>query len=240
MNRYRVVTPSLLRRTDRWLVFVGTMIAQGVPIHRIKRFVAYDGDFFPDGKTAHRTATATLRDQGREPKYLDVPIGDPYNYCWLWTWYELMHSIATQSDESVPSLIVIDDWMMTIRYERICAHVETMSSKSHAFHGIQYAYDPIGCERPPKANLTPVVDCPDLQYELVGGTDTAFLVTPSGARILLDFADNYPKCSPARLFYLLANEVDQRGWYSTVKRCACARPSGIIDDTQDRQAFNNS
>lgn len=237
MSRYRVITPNLLRRRDRWLVFAGTMIGQGVPPSRIQRFIAHDGDFYPDGETAHRNALELLRDKGREPKYLDAADGDPYNYCWHWSWYELLHSIAMLNDKAIPVLVVIDDWRMTIDYDTICEHVRNLRSKSEPFRGIQYAHDRIGSKRPPKTDLTPVADCAGIQYELVGGTDTAFMVSPSGARILLDFADKYPKCPPARLFYLFANEADQSGWYSSIERCARARPSGIIDDTQDRQAL---
>lgn len=182
---YNVVVTNLDRRTDRWEICHKTLLFQGVPQERIKRFSNHDARNYSTLEEAQDDARKQY--WGSLPRILrpvpsDEAIG---HYCWRWSYFDVLVSIANQANNEL-TLVLVDDWQMRYTYDEICEQLERLSDHYGSVNIIQYL--------PNRENLTNIVpEVPKLRFGLNGQGDPAMLFSPEGARQFLDVANNEDK-----------------------------------------------
>ena len=221
MNKYKVVVPNLARREDRWLLCLGALLSQHVPEQHIERFIAHDGDNYPDYESARIDALKTFPGS----RYLRDTRLHRHYYCWSWTWYEIMHNIATEPDDAMPTLILIDDHIMRLNYKQICTHVTLVYQMRPPFKMIQYVYSgqvPPGQQSSAMLAQTHFrsIGYTGLKHGFANSGDFANLISPIGARDILKVANNPNRPNigvPNWVFWYAAREIDLSGCYSATR-----------------------
>ena len=237
MDNYKVVVRNLARRDDRWLVAYGILLGQGVPSGHIERFIAHDGaNYRSSEEIAHKVAIDyQIRYRYGTGRYLTECYDgwDSYNYAHCWTWYDLISQVACEPDDLPPTLYLIDDWHMTIPYQSIIGHVEKLYLMDEPFGVLQYLHSSAESEYTPSNLNYRRTSIPNIQHNIAGTGDAAILMSPAGARRLVDFADAgghaWNKLNPARrypypnpqhapevLMHYLGKHGDNSGCYSAV------------------------
>lgn len=207
MTEFEVYVPNLDRRTDRWHLCLGALIALDYPAERIHRFAAYDGD---DYKKARQARVAAVR---RHPNCVYLKENKKltkHYFCWAWTWYEIMLHI-TRQPENTYHLISVDDRIIKMRYSQI----GTLISGLRGAKVIQFQVSPqrIAGAQPVEPN--PIPDQP-FQQAIAPGQDASVIFTPSGARAILEVAE-YPDLGiPYGVFWRAATVLNHEGYYSSV------------------------
>ena len=130
---YKVLSPNLDRRPDRWNVFTDALVAQGTPVEYIERFSSHDGRNYHSMEDAQTDAL-----KRGSSRYLSCARGiDQFNFCWCWSWYDCIAQIAGCSD-GYPRLLVIDDCRPVFSYEEICQHLSVFNAEDAPFMIAQY------------------------------------------------------------------------------------------------------
>lgn len=232
-SEFKLLLPNLDRRPDRFLLCVGVLIGQGTPQHLIDRHIACDGAKYKNSVDVASEAKykygATLPIYGNGNYITEHNEGwDAYNYSYCRTYYEAWNKIALEPDDSLPTLLLQDDWRMKISYSDICAHIEALPDSKI----IQY----VGCVCDPEGEdlKHESTEVPNIQRGLSGTGDQALLMMPAGARRLVEFADENTTHTPEMLLYYFAHNADQTGCYSVIENQADHLYTHFTSVFQDR------
>ncbi|MDE0298609.1 MAG: hypothetical protein OXN17_08260 [Candidatus Poribacteria bacterium] len=243
MTDFNIVVPNLDRRPDRWYSCYGALLALGFPVKRLHRFSAHDHVNYDSREQAKAAATK----QFPNSEYLrNVSLEKGY-YCWSWTWYDIMTQIADGSDDSVYTLFLIDDYTMMVTYSEVLEHIRLLSSCGVPLKMIQYAFND---QRPgfePQDSLEPgePVERTALHRGLSHSGDAANLLTPLGAKEILNLADNIGgACGvPNWVFWWAARKLPPDGYFSTGRLMARAmnrtRHISWYEDAREGMPPNN-
>ncbi len=215
MSDFNIVVANLDRRPDRWYASFGALFALGFPVERLSRFSAHDHINYPNLQEAKEAATT----QFPNSTYLrDIDLGKGY-YCWSWTWYEIMTQIAEGFNDSVYTLFLVDDVAMRVTYSEVLEHIRLLSSCGAPLKMAQYAWNE---QRPgfePEDSLEPGAPVEDTSFRrgLSHSGDAANLFTPSGAKEILNLADDIGgACGvPNWVFWYAARKLEADGYFST-------------------------
>lgn len=231
MNQYRVIIPNLERREDRWYVCLGALLAQGVNPDLIERFPAHDGLNYESSDEARVAALSMFPDSA----YLDCKWPHTlFYYCWSWTWYEIVSNIANEPDDAIPALVLVDDFMMRQTYHEIREHIRLVYKMDVPFKMIQYGGNFAENEKhPPKKDLPLINGTEDLRHGLIGCGDCATLISPIGARDVLESANRHPMDVPYHVIWWLAYKCDTAGYY------VCDRTPYSINRNRHVNAFED-
>lgn len=239
MDNYKVIIQNLARRADRYHVAVGVLIGQGVPPTHIERFDAHDGALYWNTRIISHQANVNARILHRygNGKYIEECYEgwDVYTYCYCWSWYEIVDSIARESDDNIPTLVLIDDWQLTLSHSEVVAQITKLYGMSEPFHILQYVHSTAASERTPSQTNQRLTPVPNIQHGITGTGDGALLISPLGARRLIQFADEHPEHAPEVLMYYFSQEADNAGCYAVVEHSAKVIDStGVYSSFQDR------
>ena len=230
---YQVIVPNLERRTDRWLLCLGALLGQGVSPERIIRFCAHDGR---DYSTVEEARDAALR-QFDSPFLQRVLSNVPSNFCWRWTYYNILHLIASSElrNPRIPILVLIDDTAVRFTYREIENHLDRVTQESDEFCMIQYNIARFGDKRFPLEDLLKLNEATGFQRGIGGMGDRATIFTKTGALKFLSYLDatDIPR-GPEQAFWHFAHDCDQSGCYSMKGRNWDPLGNPFIDGTQDR------
>ena len=137
MNDYKVIIQNLARRPDRYHVAVGVLMGQGVPLTHVERFDAHDGSlYWNTGSIAHQASVnARILDRYGNGKYIEECYEgwDVYTYCYCWSWYEIVDSIARESDDNIPTLVLIDDWQLMLSHSQVIEQITKLYGMDEPF-----------------------------------------------------------------------------------------------------------
>ena len=238
MEFYKVVVRNLARREDRWLVAYGILLGQGVSPWDIERFIAHDGANYQSSiEIVHRvTIDHITRHRYGTGRYLteNYEGWDPYNYAHCWTWYDWISRVACEPDALPPTLYLIDDWHMTITCKDIIGHVKTLYMMDEPFCVLQYLHSSAESEQTPSNTAHLQTSIPNIQHNIAGTGDAALLMSPRGARKLIDFADANPQHAPEILMYYFAKDGDNSGCYSAIENMCIHTMHDVHPTFQDR------
>ena len=239
MRDYKIIIQNLARRQDRYHVAVGVLLGQGVSLTHIERFNAHDGAMYCDtGAIAHQASiNARIKHRYGNGAYIanSSEPWDVFTFCYMRSWYDIVDSIAREAEANIPTLILIDDWQLTLSYSEVVAQLTKLYAMHDPFCVLQYVHSTAASDRTPsKTNqrLTPV---PNIQHGITGTGDAAILISPLGARRLITFMDEHPQHAPEVLMYYFSIEEDNSGCYAAVENCGKVIDStGIYSSFQDR------
>ena len=238
MSNYKVVIPNLAGREDRFNLCMGHLLAQGVPPEHIRRFFAHDGKHYTDAKhiTNYVVADLELRHRYGNGRYLTTQWDgwDVYSYAWMWTWYEIVDEIAREPDELPPTLVLIDDWAMDIEFSVIKDHVSILSKMEMPFCMLQYVHSTSESNEKQSKRDNKRTIIPTIQHGIAGTGDPAMLITPLGARRLIDYADKHPQHCPEMLMWYFSRNGDNSGCYSAIENMSHNITEGAYNLFQDR------
>lgn len=223
MTDFNIIVPNLDRRPDRWYSNYGALLALDFPVERLRRFSAHDHVNYRDTAQAKEAATKQFPDSA----YLrDISLGKGY-YCWSWTWYEIMTHIAEGSDDSVYTLFLLDDYAMKATYPEVLEHIRLLSSCDAPVKMIQYISNPQRPGREAEDSLEPgtLVEGTTLHRGLTHSGDAANLFTPSGAKEILNLADDIGSACgvPNWVFWWAARKLEADGYFSAPMKHGMAR-----------------
>ena len=176
-----VYVSNLDRRSDRWHLCIGAMMALGYPAESIHRVRAHDGDDYMLRQGAYNAAKQAHPDC--------VYIGQnnmlaKHYFCWAWTWYEMMLDIAGQADGSY-HLINVDDRVITLKY----AQLSVIASALADARIIQFRVSPPYEAGAEVVNVhTSLGDVPFIRG--LRDCDVAIICNPQGARDILRAAEH--------------------------------------------------
>lgn len=238
MDRYKVLVPNLERREDRWLVCAGVLLGQGVPKAQIERFYAHDGANYRDSQDIAHEANEQYgfsRFIHGTGEYITTfhEGWDPYNYSYCRTYYDAWNRVACEPDHAPPTLILQDDWMMLMGYEEIAQHVRGLYLAEDEFCMLQYVGKT--CDPDDAVALhhrRTAID--NVQHGLAGTGDQALLLSPKGAKGLVEFADANPTHAPEVLLYHFSRAGDNSGCYSVVENQGNHLGNNFYAQFQDR------
>ena len=191
----RIIIPNLRRRENKWHFLLGALHHAAVDLKEkdlIVRHIAHDGRDYQN--------TLEVRDAAIADGFKYFVNYDEYAHglsttrmAWLWTWNSAMRTIAEMPSESI-ALFLIDDvypepnWKWG-RINRL-AH-EVVHAKGHGeFKGLQLHQDIDSTEyRPPD----PLINFSILSHGWVGISESALLLAPPGAEILMEVFASFKK-----------------------------------------------
>lgn len=244
MNGYRVISPNLDRRPDRWKVFQEQLLSQGVPADHIERFPSYDGRKYES--TGHAMAHATELYNGNPSHYLATGQKlDKFNWCWNWSWYACLERIAQYTD-NVPRLFVVDDYSPVFGYHEICGHIDIFTRIHTPFLIAQYGGP--NPNSPSRVFNEPLPELPIFQRGLAGNWDICTLYSPAGARCFVDFINNTQEhLRPCAYGYEAHLNMPERGGIYGISRnimdgfydWVLQLPTATDDYVQDRQEIES-
>ena len=240
MHEYKVISPNLDRRPDRWKLFYDILKSQGVPADQIERFPAHDGRQYQSTREA--MAHAAEIHQGNPPHYLATGEKlDKFNWCWNWSWYDCLERIAERTDET-PVMFLIDDFKVNFDYHEICIHIEGLVQLGMPFRVAQYGGP--GRDSPSRVIREALRELPIFQRGFAGAWDICTLYSPIGARWFLDFINSIERhgrpCNYSGSAAQNAGEMNcgiygasihTNSWSDWITRL----PTGEDDYVQDRQ-----
>lgn len=233
MNDFKIIVPNLKRRPDRWFTCLGYLLAQGIPDRIIEYWEAHDGS---DYESVHEARTAASKEFDTSKYLMEDGASQSWDYCWLWTWHEIITAIANESDDSVPRLVLLDDHAIVLDYEQIREYVRVLYEIPAPFRILQFTPTRRNNSLVPlKTDLERVDAAPKiLKHGLTGSGDLATLISPLGARDLIELANENPCESPESLMWIAAWNRPQSGYYSAVNVEVCYIKSQYISKFQDR------
>lgn len=233
MNDFKIIVPNLKRRPDRWFTCLGYLLAQGIPDRIIEYWEAHDGS---DYESVHEARTAASKEFATSKYLMEGEVRLTWDYCWLWTWHEIITAIANESDDSMPRLVLLDDHAILLDYEQIREYVRVLYEMPVPFRIVQFAATRRNNPRVPlKTDLAKVCAAPKiLKHGLTGSGDLATLISPLGARDLIALANENPCKSPEGLMWIAAWNRPQSGYYSAVDVDVRYIRSQYISGFQDR------
>lgn len=181
----KVILMNLKRREDKWLFAAGTLRGLDFPIHGgtnqfgdvVERFIAHDG---LDYKDADAVRDAAIADGF---SWFDQPIpwagATAPEVAWCWTWASALRSII---DRNIVALLLIDDFMPAPplwTFHRLNGLVELVNA---GFRAMQ-----LDAKGAPDSRMPPV----EYYDSIIGkgflvGNDRATILTPEGAKLLLE------------------------------------------------------
>lgn len=230
-NEVFVIIPNLDRRSVRWRVCYERLRARGVPANHIERFSSFDHRRYGDYTEAKSAATQYFR--GQLPKFLNRHLWRKSDYCWLWTWYAIVHKIS-HKDNGL-HLLIVDDCEILLDYESLCRELQVMVnvSKPNDVRIVQLAQDDAPVWR------KVVEENSVFQYGLSGRGDSGIIFSPGGARFMLEWANkNSDVDVPAVLFQRLAKEPDQQGFFANSEQYKHKR--GVVKHYKDNRVHEYS
>lgn len=241
--RFKIISPNLDRRPDRWAIFYETLISQNVPPENIERLSSHDGRDYESTHNAMGHAAEIYRDN--PPHYLATGERlDKFNWCWNWSWYDCLDRIAKQTDD-MPAMFLIDDFKVNFEYNEICNHIDILTGLEDEFLFAQYGGPEFNS--PFRVNHEVIPELPIFQRGSSGAWDICVLYSPTGARWMVNLINNTNEHNrPCKYGYLAANEPIQIGMYGASTNTKPWRdwiarlPTAEDDQIQDRQEIEKT
>lgn len=198
----KVILMNLKHREDKWLFAAGTFRGLNFPMHGganqfgdvVERFIAHDGLNYKDG---YAVRTAAIADGF---PYFDKMLWDdalPQEIAWCWTWASALRSII---DRDIVAILLIDDFMPTPplwTWDRLNGLVELVNV---GFRAMQ-----LDAKGAPDSRMPPV----EYYDSIIGkgflvGNERATILTPEGAKLLLEVNSEPPYGLPQDDFAVIA------------------------------------
>ena len=187
-----------LNRQPLRKAFCHTML-RGVGIHpeRIERIPAIDGQKYPNNEEIARAAVADgfLRFKDRE----SWEYGEAGSLALRWTWCRAFRQIAANHHDDHCVLLMVDDFSLCRPWRHFRELVEGLDDLRICLF---VTWEPDGYKE------VESVPCGDELYHGFNGMagDAVMVLTPSGARLLLDWFDEMPWYFPENLTYVHSRE----------------------------------
>lgn len=181
-----------------------------VPSVNITRFSAYDHRDYTTYDYAKHAAKEKFG--GKLPPFLNRDYWHKSEYCWLWTWYTIIHKVS--HFEHGFYLVLVDDCEIKISYGVLCRNIQQLKRVSNNEIRI------ISLElRVFRVCRKTVRDNDIFQYGLAGRGDMGIIYTPIGAQFMLEWANkNSEADTPSTLLESLTYERDQTGFFALSAR----------------------
>ena len=213
MIDFNVIVPNLDRRPDRWYATYGALSALGFPMDKFKRFSAHDHVEYDSLDAAKEAA---LKQFPHTPYLIENYVSKGY-FCWSWTWYEIMTQIAEDPNDGNYTMVLVDDYRLMVTYYDILEHIQRLSALGGPLKMIQYCYNfqvPVG-ETDDSFMLGAKVSGTEFNRGLSHSGDIANLISPIGAREILNVANRGNRGVPNWVFWYAARELEPDGYFST-------------------------
>ena len=196
----KVILMNLKRREDKWLFAAGTLRGLDFPIlggtnqfgDVVERFIAHDG---LDYKDSDAVRTAAIADGF---SWFDKILWSrSQEVAWCWTWVSALRSIV---DRNIVALLLIDDMMPAPplwTFYRLNLLVDLVKE---GFRAMQ-----LDAKGAPDSRMPPV----EYYNSIIGkgflvGNDRATIITPNGAKLLLEVNSEPPYGLPQDDFAAIA------------------------------------
>lgn len=200
----KVMVPNLEHRIDRWRACLHILSELEFPADIITRFQAHDGRRYRDASTMRNAAKQQYN--GNLPEYLTCSTcGCPYNYGYHWTFYDIIAAISQQPNDTY-ILYLLDDYYMVFTYHEVLSHLRYLLTENRPVNLVQYSqtHRHTGHLNPKRRIIT---HSPTTIHDnLINSSECAVIYHPTGAKHLLELANQNPLISPEILIKRLAQD----------------------------------
>ena len=206
MNIEHIVLMNLRRREDKYWFALGTLSVLGFDCSptsgQVIRFITHDGLDYPDAKSVHDAAVAD-----GFPEFAEFQFERRSRVAWMWSWRCALRRIVEMGNMV---LLLIDDhlptWNFTyIRFRELvnsCRYEDPDVRIIQLYH-VEVPHHPVALMKPkPRGAI--------LEKGLSGWGDVALILSPEGARLLLEMSSKPPYSDPPDEFLkLIALQHDE-------------------------------
>ena len=205
MSLDHVMIMNLKRREDKYLFARGGLGVLGFWGDLVIRFIAHDGQDYPDIESVHKAAVADGFDH-----FTDFIAVNKGNAAWHWTFQSALRHI-TEIDKTV--LLLIDDYFPKAgwTFDRLKALVGECHWHGHE-HGSFRILQLLGSQTGDEiTDYTPHTSM--LAKGLSGIQDCATVLNAEGAKLLLRQYKETPDLIPADVFNRIARRCDETEYF---------------------------
>ena len=232
----KLMIPNLRRRTMRRGMMLGSLLARSVPLHIIEFYPARDGkqyDIKPLKKGIEKLIGDAYEDGidfTAHKRVLSDKIS-PYLLSWHWTWARMLTDVVEYCHDEEYKIILIDDFHFQMDWGAFLAVIYSLFSATHSlsppkiiqmasWDNYWYSPDAVGPKNLPGYRIMRKRINPgsELTIGLRGWGDAGTIVNREGAQILLEKMLEKPWASPEYHFWELAQQDNQEGFYSTLRK----------------------
>ena len=217
----KVIVMNLPERTDRKWFMYGHLATIGVAYPLIEVFPARNASHYTDIADvladAHSDGFHFFADweNARQDEIKHAVI--------IWNWCAILRRIV---DSGHTSLVLLDDRVITARFNELCGLVSICKARPYPFHALQLQHLLCDFNNDESIDNEPLwPQSNDLASGFAGNGDYATVFSPAGARWFLELVAERPFVGLERLFYEQRSTSRTTGFYSYVGNL-----NGIVHD----------